>query len=234
MHTAILLAGGLGTRLQSVVHGVPKPMALVGNKPFLQHIFTHIQTQGITHVVLAVGYKHEQIQEYFGNRHEGLEIKYSVEHAPLGTGGALRQAFELVEGPAFVLNGDTLFKIDLLQLKRTYENTKCDIVVALKKLSYTDRYGTVHLDTDNRITAFTEKQFQQEDGLINGGVYYFDKRVLQVANLERFSLEKDVLERNMHTLDIRGETFDSYFIDIGIPEDYKKAQDELAQPRNQP
>jgi D-glycero-alpha-D-manno-heptose 1-phosphate guanylyltransferase len=221
---AIVLAGGLGTRLRSVISDLPKPMAPVNGKPFLHYIFQYLVKQQIKEVVLAVGYKHETICDFFGDAYAGISIKYSLEEEPMDTGGGIKQAFEQVEGAAFVINGDTFFDVELSALYQFYKDTGCDLALSLKQLQNFDRYGTVKVDGQGRIIQFDEKKFIAE-GLINGGVYYLHKNLFEkTGSSGKFSLEKDVLEKYAGTLKFYGKTFPGYFIDIGIPEDYQKAQ----------
>ncbi|MEZ5025875.1 MAG: nucleotidyltransferase family protein [Chitinophagales bacterium] len=214
------MAGGFGTRLSTVVKDVPKPMAPINGKPFLHYIFKELQHQQIKKVVLSVGYKKEIIQDFFQENYLDISIQYAVEEEPLGTGGGIKNAFNFVEDDAFVLNGDTFFDIELKKLKD--ENS--DIVLALKPMFQFDRYGTVKVDSDERIISFNEKKYC-EHGLINGGIYYFKKCLFdKVENQHKFSFEQDVLEKHCHDVIIKGKIFDNYFIDIGVPEDYQKAQ----------
>ncbi|MBP6661155.1 MAG: nucleotidyltransferase family protein [Chitinophagales bacterium] len=216
----IILAGGFGTRLSTVVKDVPKPMAPINGKPFLHYIFKELQHQKIKQVVLSVGHLKEVIQDYFQDSYLGISIQYAIENEPFGTGGGIKHAFNFVEDDAFVLNGDTFFDIELSKLKKT----DADISIALKPMFNFDRYGTVELNNENRIVSFNEKKYC-EHGLINGGVYYFKKSMFDKIETERkFSFEKDILEKHLHHLQIQGTVFDNYFIDIGIPEDYKQAQ----------
>jgi D-glycero-alpha-D-manno-heptose 1-phosphate guanylyltransferase len=216
----IILAGGFGTRLSTVVKDVPKPMAPINGKPFLYYIFKELQHQKIKQVVLSVGHLKEVIQDYFQDSYLGISIQYAIENEPFGTGGGIKHAFNFVEDDAFVLNGDTFFDIELSKLKKT----DADISIALKPMFNFDRYGTVELNNENRIVSFNEKKYC-EHGLINGGVYYFKKSLFDKIETERkFSFEKDILEKHLHHLQIQGTVFDNYFIDIGIPEDYKQAQ----------
>jgi D-glycero-alpha-D-manno-heptose 1-phosphate guanylyltransferase len=216
----IILAGGFGTRLSTVVKDVPKPMAPINGKPFLHYIFKELQHQKIKQVVLSVGHLKEVIQDYFQDSYLGISIQYAIENEPFGTGGGIKHAFNFVEDDAFVLNGDTFFDIELSKLKKT----DADISIALKPMFNFDRYGTVELNNENRIVSFNEKKYC-EHGLINGGVYYFKKSLFDKIETERkFSFEKDILEKHLHHLQIQGTVFDNYFIDIGIPEDYKQAQ----------
>jgi D-glycero-alpha-D-manno-heptose 1-phosphate guanylyltransferase len=202
------------------VKDVPKPMAPVNGKPFLHYIFKELQQQHIQNAVLSVGYLHEVIQDFFGDKYLGINIQYAIENEPLGTGGGIKRAFNFVEDDAYILNGDTFFDIPLQKLK----NENADISIALKLMYNFDRYGTVELDEDNRVVAFNEKQ-PMDAGLINGGVYYFRKSLFdKIETNHRFSFEKEMLEKHLYDLHIQGVVFDNYFIDIGIPEDYEKAQ----------
>lgn len=194
-------------------------MAPVNGKPFLHYIFQSLQKQKIQKAVLSVGHLKEVIQDHFKNNYLGIDIAYAVEHEALGTGGGIKNAFQLVDDDAYILNGDTFFDIPLSSLK----NNTDDITVALKPMHNFDRYGTVQINA-GRITAFHEKK-KCDEGLINGGVYYFKRSLFEkITTGEKFSFEKDVLEKYVDELSIRGKIFDSYFIDIGIPEDYQKAQ----------
>ena len=223
-YPAIILAGGLGTRLRSVINDLPKPMAPVNGKPFLHYIFQYLLREGVKDVVLSVGYKHETIKEFFGGAYMGIKIQYSVEEEPLGTGGGIKQAFNLIDGPAYVLNGDTFFGVNLWALNEFYFDTKSDIALAIKPLENFDRYGTVQMDAAYRLTKFEEKKLV-EKGLINGGLYFFDKQLWNKVDVpQKFSFEKDVLEKYVADLRFCGDVFNGYFIDIGIPEDYNKAQ----------
>ena len=195
-------------------------MAPINGKPFLHYIFKELQHQKIQQAVLSVGHLKEVIQDFFQDSYLGISIQYAVEHEPLGTGGGIKHAFSLVEDDAFVLNGDTFFDIELSKLK----NAAADISIALKPMFNFDRYGTVELNDEQRIISFNEKK-HCEQGLINGGIYYFRKSLFEKTATDRkFSFEKDILEKHLHDLQIQGTVFDNYFIDIGIPEDYEKAK----------
>ena len=183
--------------------------------------------------MLSVGYKSDAIVDYFGNNYEGIHISYAHERDPLGTGGAIREAFRYVDGLAYVFNGDTFFNISLSTLKDTYFKTGADIAFSLKHMQHFDRYGTVDLIAEGRIKQFKEKK-HTDDGLINGGIYLMNKRVFELIEFwnecvlpEKFSFEAEILERYTDRLKLFAHVFDGYFIDIGIPEDYQKAQQEL-------
>lgn len=221
---AIVLAGGLGTRLQHVIADIPKPMAEVAGKPFLEFIMLYLAHQGIHHVILAVGHKREVIMDYFGNNFLGIKVSYSIEEEPLGTGGAIFKASTLLDkGPAFIINGDTFFNVNLRALFKFHKKNKSSLTLALKPMQKFERYGTVELQASGIISAFKEKKFV-EDGLINGGVYCIEKEIFNKTSAEKFSFETEILEKGVNSNSIYGLEFDTYFIDIGIPEDYEKAQ----------
>lgn len=225
---AIVLAGGLGTRLQSVLPDLPKPMAPVGGQPFLAYVLKQLQESGIRRAVLSVGYKHESILAHFGHRFGPLVLDYSIESEPLGTGGAVVLALNHVEEEhVWMVNGDTFFDVDFERLHERHVHAGADLSMALKPMKHFDRYGCVTVDGSGRILGFTEKQYR-EDGLINGGIYVMRTSALNAAGCsEKFSFEKDFLEKNVSSLYLQGMSFEGYFIDIGIPEDYKKASVEL-------
>lgn len=212
---AIILCGGLGTRLKSVIKYIPKPMAPINDKPFLEFIFEYLKKQSVKEIILAVSYKYEVIQEYFKDEFLGIKIKYSIEKEPLGTGGAIKEALKFIKNESYVLNGDTFFDIDLGRLK--LDESK--ICLALKQMNDFDRYGTVNVNEQGFVISFEEKVFKKQ-GLINGGVYLLDKDIFKdFALQEKFSFE-EFLQENYEKLKARAEIFDDYFTDIGVPEDY--------------
>ncbi|EAL3889103.1 D-glycero-D-manno-heptose 1-phosphate guanosyltransferase [Campylobacter lari] len=214
---AIVLAGGLGTRLKSAVQDLPKPMAPINGKPFLTFVLEYLKKQGITEVVLSVSYKYELIQDYFKDEFDGIKIRYNIEKELLSTGGAIKDALKLIQNQAYVLNGDTIFDIDLKKL--ALNDSK--ICIALKQMQNFDRYGTVNVDDQGVVMSFEEKVFKKQ-GLINGGIYLLKKDIFDEFNLEKkFSFE-EFLQSNCNALKIQTQIFDDYFIDIGIPEDYKR------------
>ena len=221
---AIVLAGGLGTRLRSVVSDLPKPMAPIGDKPFLEYILKYLQKNGITRAILSVGYKWETIKEYFGDKFEDIELIYSVEDEPLGTGGAIKKAMNQVKNSqVYIINGDTFFDVDLKSLDL---KDKSQLILSLKPMSDFDRYGCVENDENNLVTVFTEKGYR-ESGNINGGIYLASKDIFDPYDLEeKFSFE-EFMQENFKQLKISSAIFNNYFIDIGIPEDYEKAQIDL-------
>jgi D-glycero-alpha-D-manno-heptose 1-phosphate guanylyltransferase len=227
---AIVLAGGLGTRLKSVVQDVPKPMALVNGRPFLEYILNFLNKNGIEKVILSVGYKKEQIINHFKDKYLNLNIKYAIEDKPLGTGGAIINALTFIESDKFfIINGDTLFDINLEQMFSFFESLNdIDLLIALKKLENAKRYGKVIIDNNYRIIDFIEKG-ELSKGLINGGIYLLKKRIFENISFPTvFSFEKDFLEKYYNQLNFYGLPFNNYFIDIGVPEDYKRAQIEFS------
>ena len=223
----IILAGGFGTRLQPVIHDLPKPMAPINGKPFLEYLLRFLKNQHCRHCVLSVGYKHESISAYFGNQYFGMELDYAVETEPLGTGGGIKNGLHLISQNDFLLlNGDSFFDVDLAALSHFHFHKKSAITLSVKEVQQTDRYGTLDLE-HGRVIRFNEKQ-KVEKAFINGGVYIVSKNVFNDANLgKKFSFEKDILEKKTTDLPIYALPFDGYFIDIGIPSDYEKAQMEL-------
>lgn len=227
---AIILAGGIGKRLRSVVGDVPKPMALVSKRPFLEVLMDFWIAQGIKRFVLAIGYKHELIERYFGRSYKGVAIDYSIELTLLGTGGGFLNTVKTVRdlGNSFlVLNGDTYFEVSLDMLSRFHTETKSDWTIALKMGAKENRYGTVELDSSSRIMAFREKIDSPRAGLINGGVYMVNRAAIEDFSYDMsrsLSLEEELLpvfvEKKKRLF---GFPSNGKFIDIGIPEDYKRA-----------
>ena len=228
---AIILAGGLGTRLQKIVNEVPKSMALINNKPFLEYQLKYLETYKIKRVILSVGFKKEIIQKHFQNKFNSIELDYAIENKPLGTGGGIKKAFKLVKSnSAFVLNGDTLFRVNLKKLSDFHKAKHSELSIVLRELENIERFGTVKLSDDNRIIDFMEKNSKKGKGLINGGIYLINKKFFLDINLpDKFSIEKDCFEKIYKTKDIYGMLSKEYFLDIGIPEDYQKAQNEFKQ-----
>jgi D-glycero-alpha-D-manno-heptose 1-phosphate guanylyltransferase len=231
---AIILAGGLGTRLRDVVDDRPKPMAPVRGRPFLEYILEYLSGQEVDRVILSVGYLWETIREHFGEAFMNMELVYSLEKEPLGTGGGVRLAMEKAgEERVALLNGDTFFPVCLSGMLDEHEGSDADVTLALKEMKSGDRYGTVDLDSAGWITRFREKG-SFESGLINGGVYILERKAFMEGTEQmkyiKFSLESDFIERQLDTLKIRAYISDAYFIDIGVPEDFQRAGRELPGP----
>ncbi|MFN2457679.1 MAG: HAD-IIIA family hydrolase [Chitinophagaceae bacterium] len=227
---AIILAGGLGSRLHSVVNDVPKSMASVAGRSFISYVIDYLQTQGIQKFIFSLGYKSGVIDKYLSDNYSTLNYSCVIEDEPLGTGGAVLLACKNASTKnILVTNGDTLFKIDLANLESAHESNDAHCTLALKPMENFDRYGAVKLDAKGRISSFKEKQFYKS-GLVNGGVYILNRdEFLQHDFHPKFSFEKDYLEKYYTSGRIFGYVQDVYFIDIGVPEDYQKAQQELKQ-----
>jgi D-glycero-alpha-D-manno-heptose 1-phosphate guanylyltransferase len=229
---AILLAGGMGTRLQSVVQDVPKCMAPVAGKPFLQYLLMALEAADFQHLVLSLGYKHEVVEEWIAGYRTSLKISFVVEDEPLGTGGAVKAALLQTTQPfVFVLNGDTFLALDYRQMltfhaEQAIVSPPVAATLALKEMHHFNRYGVVETDTKHRIVRFREKQ-ACERGWINGGVYLINREVL-TGFRDTFSLEKDYFEAVVDSGQLAAFPTQGYFIDIGVPEDYSRAQTDFA------
>lgn len=223
MIPAIILAGGAGTRLAPLVPDVPKPMAPIRGRPFLELLLEQLIRQGVSTVVLSVGYKREVIERHFGSRWRGLEVRYCVEEVALGTGGGLKRAMtELGVRRALALNGDTFCPVDFAALQRAHQDAQ--LTIALGRVADASRFGAVELAPDGRVTAFRESG-AGAGALVNVGVYVVEQDVFSVMpGAASFSFERDLLQRHCAALRIRGYVTDAAFVDIGIPEDFLRAQ----------
>ena len=225
---AIILAGGVGTRLQGVVRDVPKPMADINGKPFISYLFDYLSAYDVRKILLSVGYRYEIIRDYFGSHYKGMDIRYVIEDKPLGTGGALKKVLMAAEGEEFiVLNGDTFFNLDLKKMIDFHHAEDSILTIAVKPMHDFDRYGAVIIK-DSRLVGFEEKTFRH-CGYINGGVYAMKKTISEFFDHDKdaFSFEVDFLHKKINYIHPFAFISDDYFIDIGIPDDYKKAQEEL-------
>ena len=226
---AVILAGGLGTRLRSVVTSKPKVMAPIGDRSFLELLVRHLRSQGIRRFVFCTGYLADQIESKFGDgKRWDVSIEYSKEETPLGTGGAIKLAHRYLDGKEFlVLNGDSFLEIDLPNLLKFHrEHGDAIATMAVLRVENASRYGTVDVDATSRVTGFAEKAGKEEPGLINGGIYVFNRAVMQHIPEGPASLERDVfprlLDRGVYAQEQHGK-----FIDIGTPADYARAQELL-------
>jgi D-glycero-alpha-D-manno-heptose 1-phosphate guanylyltransferase len=226
MLECIVLAGGFGTRLSHIVQNVPKPMAPVAGKPFLTYLLDDLVNKGVDRIVMAVGYKSEEIIGYYGGAYKGRPLYYSIEDTPLGTGGAIKKALEMCNDDyVFVVNGDTFFDVPLEQMYQKVKESPCDIMVAVKLLKNFYRYGTVTIE-NSMIKEFREKKPTAE-GFINGGIYLINKAVCRDMPEGKFSFEEDVLQNISREKKLGAFICEGYFIDIGVPEDYYKACEEF-------
>lgn len=227
MREAVVLAGGFGTRLKSVVKDVPKPMAPISGRPFLEILLANLAHKGVGRVVLSLGFMAEKISSYFGFEFAGMELAYVVEDKPLGTGGALRLASEkCIKDHYLVINGDTFLDLEIDALDQHWHQTQKPIIVA-RDVPDTTRYGRLLVD-EGHLIGFTGKG-QNGKGLINAGCYIFNRGQLDGFALNQvFSLEVDYLAKVVAKLQFDVFVTSGEFIDIGIPDDYKYAQKKLA------
>lgn len=224
---AIVLAGGMGTRLRSRISGIPKPMAPVAGRPFLEILLDRLAAAGFHRVLLSVGYLGSVIGDHFGSQWHGMTIDYVTEDNPLGTGGAIRRALAHIAGSsAFVLNGDTWLDVDYSEMNAVHRAAKSDLTLALSHVSDIARFGGVDLRGD-RIAGFIEKG-RTGPGWINGGVYVLSRNFPWPPLLgEKFSFETDVLSSQLAALRHSVYLSGGPFIDIGVPEDLDRAQREF-------
>ena len=228
MISAIILAGGLGTRLRQAVPDLPKPMAPLNGRPFLEYQMDYWMAQGIRQFVLSVGYKHDLIEKHFGTAYRGAKIDYSIETTPLGTGGGLLLAIDRIRssGPWLVLNGDTFVEVSLAELEKLHGANQADITLSLFPVDNNTRYTGVEIDAAQRITRLRSAA----DGgpqLINGGVYLLGQAALSGLSYrkgDKVSFENDILEKALESgKRLFGHPCHGKFIDIGVPEDYARA-----------
>ena len=229
---AILLCGGLGTRLRSVVSDRPKPMADIAGKPFLHYLVRMLSGKGVERFVFALGYMGEQIEAYFQDGREyGISIVYSYEESPLGTGGAIRNALsKMQEEDVLILNADTYFDTDYRSLFQEQSGKCADMTIASREIEDVSRYGAILKDTDGRILRWNEKQSGSGEtapkrGEINGGIYVMKKSLIEKIPAGKQSLENDCIPVWLsRSVSIHALPSDGYFMDIGVPEDYRRFQ----------
>jgi NDP-sugar pyrophosphorylase family protein len=228
--TALLLVGGLGTRLRSVYADGPKALAPVAGKPFLAYLLESLANVGIERVVLCVGYRAEQIERWLRDGDEfGLHISYSREEKPMGTAGALGLAYErfALAERVLAINGDSILQMSLPAMWDWHRKNESSATIALARLDDTSRYGQVELNPHGWVTSFHEKNGLQTPGLINGGVYLFEPAVMEeIVRQSAVSLERQVLPAQI-ARGLLAFKADGYFIDIGVPDDFLRAQSEL-------
>jgi NDP-sugar pyrophosphorylase family protein len=224
---AVLLVGGMGTRLRSVVPSTPKPVASVGDRPFLELLVRQLRHQEIRRLVLCTGYLSQEIEKALGDgRSSDVTIEYSKEPFALGTAGAVKFAESfLLDVPDFVvMNGDSFMEIDFRELIRFHRQADGIATMAVLQMKNKMRYGTVRVTPGSRVSGFAEKSGSDSAGFVNAGIYVFDRKIFEYLPEGPASLEKDVfpklLEHGVYASEQRG-----VFIDIGTPEDYARAQD---------
>ena len=223
----IVLAGGLGTRLRAAVPDLPKPMAPIAGYPFLYYLLRSLERQGFRRAILSVGFRGDAIRDHFGEHAGGLELRYCTEDQPLGTGGALRAAAQVASGDrVFAVNGDTFASVDCAAMAVQHTLSQDRLTLALMPVPDTARYGAVET-TGTRIQNFSEKDLSGP-GWINAGVYLLERDLLEgLALPECFSFEHEVLRQRLDQLRPAAFFASGYFVDIGVPEDYTRAQREL-------
>lgn len=232
---AILLAGGLGTRLRSVVSDRPKPMALIEDKPFMEYVVHELSRHGITDIIFAVGYKGSMVEDYFGDGSrfeapggQALTIRYAYEEELLGTAGAIKNAGRLVTDDSFfVLNADTFYQIDYGRLVRLQKQQDLEMALVLREVPDVSRYGQAILK-DGILEGFNEKTTEVRPGTINGGVYRMRRELLAEIPEGKVSLENDMIPKWLSEgRRLGGFVNDGYFIDIGVPEDYFRFMEDV-------
>jgi D-glycero-alpha-D-manno-heptose 1-phosphate guanylyltransferase len=224
---AVILAGGLGTRLQSVVSDVPKPMANVLGRPFLEYLMDYWIDQGVSKFIVSVGYKKELIIEHFAKSYRGITVTYVEEIHPLGTGGGMLMASQNLKRPFLLLNGDSFFKVELHKLIEFHEYKESDWTLSLFRANESNRYGGVEIDQNCQIQSFQSAK-SDVHALVNGGVYFINPKVMRNSNFivgNKYSLETDIVPKLIdEKRKFFGMEIDAQFIDIGIPKDYFQAQ----------
>ncbi len=227
---AIILAGGLGTRLKETVPNLPKPMAPIRNRPFLEHQMDYWIKQGINRFILSVGYLKELIIEHFGNTYKGIPIEYAIENEPLGTGGGLLLAEKGLTEPFLVLNGDTFIEVDLDNLYEFHLERKSEWTFSLFRTSQFERYMGMDVSPNGEILSL-KSESKKSSGLANGGVYLIEPSVLGSLTFkagDKASLEDELLPNFISNGGVLyGKECKGKFIDIGVPEDYYQAIDIL-------
>ena len=222
--TAAILAGGLGTRLRSVVSGQPKVLAKVNGRPFMAYLLDQLSQAGVKKVVLCTGYLGEQVEATFGKSYNGLALSYSQEQSALGTGGALRIALPLLKSePVLVLNGDSFCQADFIYFLNQHITRKATASLLLTEVPDIGRYGSVQLSMDGKIISFEEKGEKTGTGIINAGVYLLNYTFLEsIPKNTNVSLEHEMfpfwINKGLYGFRSKGN-----FIDIGIPQDYAAA-----------
>jgi D-glycero-alpha-D-manno-heptose 1-phosphate guanylyltransferase len=225
--TAIILAGGLGTRLRTIVPDKPKVLAPVAGRPFVTYLLDQLARTGIRRVVMSTGHLAEQFADAIGFEYHGLEIAYAQEAEPLGTGGAIKFAGTHVDSPhALVLNGDSYFDADLAAYMEWHRTGGQDASLLLVEVPDASRFGTVELKADGaHVAAFLEKQPEEVPGRINAGVYLLRAEMLDEIPAGKCSIERDVFPRWLGERDVRAWVTDGDFIDIGVPDDFQRSHD---------
>ncbi len=220
---AIILAGGFGTRLRPCVDNLPKPLAPIGDRPFLHYLLDYLYVNGVHRAIISTGYMAEYLEETIGKTYRGMVIDYCREDSPLGTGGAIKKALGMCRDKyAVAVNGDSFFDVDLFEMQKLHEESGCPITLAAREVPWAEHSGFLTVE-NGRLDGFREKGVKSA-GLINGGIYFINKDILDSVTEEKFSFEKLILEGAYCPVAVLESN--GYFIDIGIPENYRKAEAE--------
>lgn len=227
--TVVVLAGGLGTRLKDVVNDVPKPLAPILDRPFLDYLLSYWIKNNANKIILSVGYKNQFIKNYFSNSYKGVPIEYVIEDVPVGTGGAILKVLNEVNVPDdfFIINGDTMFLIDQKAMRNFHFEMKADFTMCLRNIKNAGRYHRMQMDKTNKLCSVIEPDNKKTSGLINGGVYIVNRKVFDAFSIEQgkvVSLENEILPKIISTNKVYGVVDGGAFIDIGIPDDYFRAE----------
>jgi len=220
----IILAGGFGRRLKNHIPSIPKPMAPINNKPFLDYILNYLNNYDVDKIIFSLFHKHQVIEKYYQYDYEGIEISYSIDKGPLGTGGAIKEALSFADNEhIFVINGDTFFNVNLLDLYKKHIEDCNDITFSLKPMKNFDRYGIIKTSESGNVISLSEKEYSRS-GQIDGGIYLIKKILFDDYNGEKVFSFNDYIINNLKYIKVGSMVFDEIFIDIGIPEDYNSAQ----------
>lgn len=220
---AIILAGGFGTRLRPCVDNLPKPLAPIGGRPFLCYLLDYLYANGVHRAIISTGHLADYIEEQIGRTYRGMVVDYCHEETPLGTGGAIKKALGMCsEEYAVTVNGDSFFDVDLFEMRDFHEKSGYPLTVAAREVPWAENSGFMTIK-NGRLSGFREKGVKSA-GLINGGIYFINKNLLDGVEEEKFSFEKLVLEGGYCPVAVIESS--GYFIDIGIPENYRKAEEE--------
>ena len=223
--TAIILAGGLGKRLRTVVSDRSKVLAEVDGKPFLYHLLDQLAGTGIGQVIISTGYLARSIEQVLGPSCRGLKLKYSREDTSLGTAGALKQAREIIDSPrCLVMNGDSFVEFDPISMLLFHIDMGAEITILVKKVDDTKRYGAIEMNAKHEIIRFKEKESARGLDLMNAGVYFMETSALEIIpDKTPCSLEYDFFP-TMSGKGLYGCKTEGRFIDIGTPESYAQAE----------
>ena len=223
----IILAGGFGKRLSRILNDIPKPMAPVNNRPFLDYVLDYLINNGVNSVIISVYYKYNVIINHYKDIYKGLNITYSIDTEVLGTGGAIKEALiKSNNDQVFIVNGDTYFNVNLSNLLNYHLDKNNDITFSLKSMTNFNRYGSVETNSSGQVLSLKEKD-DCDYGKVDGGVYVVNRTIFNSWKREKEFSFYDFMKKNLNNLNVGSLLNDEIFIDIGTPEDYEKAQNIL-------